>query len=81
MITKQQVIEAQNKWAKGIVEIGNIKDNVVLKEYTINFLNELYSFELGPVLFKPTMASVEQFRNSQQMALSYFIGEIGRAHV
>ena len=74
MITKQQVIEAQNKWAKGIVEMGNIKDNVVLKEYTINFLNELYSFELGPVLFKPTMASVEQFRNSQQMALSYFIG-------
>ena len=74
MITKEQVIAAQNSWAKGIIEIGSIKDESKLNERVINFLDELYSYESGPVLFKPTMASIEQFRNTKQMALSYFIG-------
>ena len=76
MITKEQVIEAQNSWAEGIIEIGNLKDESKLNERVIDFLDELYSYESGPVLFKPTMASHEQFRNSKQMALSYFIGNI-----
>ena len=74
MITKEQVIEVQNSWAKGIIEIGSLKDESKLNERVIDFLNELYSYESDPVLFKPTMASVEQFRNTKQMALSYFIG-------
>ena len=74
MITKEQVIAAQNSWAKGIIEIGSIKDESKLNERVINFLDELYSYESGPVLFKPTMASIEQFRNTKQMAFSYFIG-------
>ena len=74
MITKEQVIAAQNSWAKGIIEIGSLKDGSKLNERVINFLDELYSYESGPVLFKPTMASIEQFRNTKQMALSYFIG-------
>ena len=74
MITKEKVIVAQNSWAKGIIEIGSLKDGSKLNERVINFLDELYSYESGPVLFKPTMASIEQFRNTKQMALSYFIG-------
>ena len=74
MITKEKVIAAQNSWAKGIIEIGSLKDGSKLNERVINFLDELYSYESGPVLFKPTMASIEQFRNTKQMALSYFIG-------
>ena len=74
MITKEQVIEAQNSWAEGIIEIGSLKDESKLNERVIDFLDELYSYESGPVLFKPTMASIEQFRNTKQMALSYFIG-------
>ena len=74
MITKEKVIAAQNSWAKGIIEIGSLKYGSKLNERVINFLDELYSYESGPVLFKPTMASIKQFRNTKQMALSYFIG-------
>ena len=42
--------------------------------FAINFLGEHYSFESGDVLFKPTLASKNQFRFSMDDALSYFIG-------
>ena len=74
MITKEQVIQAQNEWAKGVIEIGSIKDNSACKKCASDFLDDLYCFELGTVLFKPTMASLQQFRNTKEMALSYFIG-------
>ena len=35
MITKEQVIEAQNSWAEGIIEIGNLKDESKLNERVI----------------------------------------------
>ena len=34
----------------------------------------MYDFENHDVLFKPTKASVEQFRPTFKMALSYFLG-------
>jgi hypothetical protein len=37
-------------------------------------LNELYAFELGNVLFKPTKVSKIQFRLNFEGAKSYFIG-------
>ena len=74
MITKEQVIKAQNQWAHAVIEIGTIKADDVCKQCAINFLDELYFFQTGPVLFKPTMASLQQFRNTKEMALSYFIG-------
>jgi hypothetical protein len=74
MITKEQVINAQNQWANAVIEMGTIKEDHAFKQYAINFLDELYFFQTGPVLFKPTMASLQQFRNTKEMALSYFIG-------
>ena len=74
MITKEQVIKAQNQWAKTIIKLSSIKENNACKKLTIEFLNELYYFEIGPVLFKPTMAKSQQFRNTKEMALSYLIG-------
>jgi len=74
MITKEQVINAQNQWANAVIEMGTIKQDHAFKQYAINFLDELYFFQTGPVLFKPTMASLQQFRNTKEMALSYFIG-------
>lgn len=38
-------------------------------------VNELYGYEKGPVLFKPTKASREQFRLTTESAVSYFIGQ------
>ena len=74
MITKEQVIEAQNTWGSGVVKIGSLKDNrSECETFTSDFLDELYSFESGPVLFKPTKCAVEQFRPSKAEAKSYFI--------
>ena len=39
MITKEQVIEAQNSWAEGIIEIGSLKDESKLNERVIDFLD------------------------------------------
>ena len=74
MITKEQVIKAQNQWANAVIEMGTIKEDHAFKQYAISFQYELYFFQTGPVLFKPTMASLQQFRNTKEMALSYFIG-------
>ena len=49
-------------------------DRSSLEIFTSNFLDEMYDFESYDVLFKPTKASVEQFRPTFKMALSYFLG-------
>ena len=51
---KKLILEYQNKWASGIVEIGKTKNN--FKEsvlVTTKFINKLYDFENGNVQFKP----------------------------
>ena len=75
MITEDLIHEAQKKWGDGIVKIGSLKNNVSeCVKYTTSFLNEMYDFKNNNVLFKPTKASVEQFRPTFKMALSYFLG-------
>jgi hypothetical protein len=37
-------------------------------------INDLYAYEQGEVLFKPTLASDDQFRETFDQALSYFVG-------
>jgi len=72
---KKLILEYQNKWANGIVEIGKTKNNHEESvSVTTKFINELYDFENGNVQFKPTKASEKQFRNDFESALSYFIG-------
>ena len=72
---KDLILEYQNKWANGIVEIGKTKNNFEKSaSVTTKFINELYDFQNGNVQFKPTKASINQFRNDFESALSYFIG-------
>ena len=74
MITKQQVLDAQKKWADGVIKIGSLKDSRSECEiYTSDFLDNRYSFEAGPVLFKPTKCELQQFRSTKIDAVSYFI--------
>ncbi|NDB65988.1 MAG: phosphoribosyl-AMP cyclohydrolase, partial [Euryarchaeota archaeon] len=40
-------------------------------------IRELYAYESGTVLFKPTLASLEQFRQTPDAALSYFSASNG----
>lgn len=80
MITKDQVIAAQQKWGEGVVKIGSLKDQrQECETFTSTFLDELYGFELGTVLFKPTKCALEQFRPSKADATSYFIAGDDRA--
>jgi len=72
---KEKIIEAQKKWADGIIKMGELSSNrSSLEDFTINFLDEMYDFENNQLLFKPTKASNIQFRNTKEMAISYFIG-------
>ena len=80
MISKEQVIEAQNVWGSGVVKIGSLKDSrSECESFTSEFLDKLYSFENGPVLFKPTKCADEQFRPTKSEAKSYFIAGDDRA--
>ena len=80
MITKDQVINAQTEWGNGVVKIGSLKENRSdCENFTNEFLDKLYNFENGPVLFKPTKCAVEQFRPTKAEAKSYFIAGDERA--
>jgi len=69
-ITKDEVIAAQKAWAEGIVKIGKAEDN---KKAALEHLDNLYAYDLGEVLFKPTKAAADQFRGTKDEALSYFV--------
>ncbi|MCC2525776.1 hypothetical protein [Vibrio coralliilyticus] len=71
-ISTSEVELAQKAWGEGIVEIGKAKD---ARQAAIEHIEEFYAFNRGQVLFKPTLASVDQFRGTKKEALSYFIGQ------
>ncbi|MCH2228779.1 MAG: hypothetical protein MK105_00445 [Crocinitomicaceae bacterium] len=80
MVTEQQVIDAQNEWGAGIVKISSLKDErKECEAFTSDFLDKLYAFEMGQVLFKPTKCKFEQFRPTKHEAISYFIAGEDRA--
>ena len=74
MITKEQVVQAQQEWGTGVVKIGSLKHNrTECEAYTNEFLDHLYAYGISDVLFKPTKCAIEQFRPTKTEALSYFI--------
>jgi hypothetical protein len=74
LITEQEVLYAQKAWGEGIVQIGkSYSEGGDYKAAALNHIEELYGYNLGSVLFKPTMASQKQFRTDKEGALSYFI--------
>ena len=80
MTTENDLLEAQKEWGAGVVKIGSLKNSrSECEAYTSEFLDKLYSFEAGAVLFKPTKCKSEQFRPSKAEAVSYFIAGDDRA--
>ena len=70
---KEEIINIQKEWASGIVKMGELSnDRDSLESFTSDFLDKIYDFQ-NQVLFKPTKAANEQFRNSKGSAYSYFI--------
>lgn len=73
MITKEDIIKAQKEWSEGIIKMGQISNNrALLESFVSDFLDDVYNFQ-EKVLFKPTKAKIEQFRNNKESAVSYFI--------
>jgi len=80
MITKEQVLEAQEKWGNGVVKIGALKNQrSECESFTSTFLDERYAFDSSLVIFKPTKCEIQQFRPTKAEALSYFIAGDDRA--
>ena len=77
MITESDLMAARQAWGDGLVAISEAFDADGIdaaRKLADSLLDDVYGFELGPVLFKPTMASGEQtFRPSKAGALSYFV--------
>ena len=74
-ISEKEVITRQNEWGDGIVRIGKVfREGGDYREAAADHIDEFYAYDLSLVLFKPTLAAVEQFRPSFDGALSYFVG-------
>jgi len=74
-ITEKEVVAAQKAWGEGIILIGKTyTDGGDYSAAAANHIDQFYAYDLSLVLFKPTLASVDQFRLSFDSALSYFVG-------
>ena len=77
-ITEAEVLAAQKAWGNALIQISD--------EYTKSgfekarttaaaIIDAAYGYNMGPVLFKPTLTSSPQtFRTTREGALSYFVG-------
>ena len=76
-ITEADVIAAQNAWGQALVQIATTYDNegiAAAKRVAEGVIDQAYGYNLGPVLFKPTLAAPPTtFRTTRDGALSYFV--------
>merc|ERR1719156_86720 len=73
-MTKEMIEAAQKAWGDGIVKIAKTKtDGGDFVQAATDHINTLYAYEFGTVLFKPTLAAEDQFRETFDKALSYFV--------
>lgn len=78
MITVADVEDAQRKWGDGIVRIATAhRSGGNYTEIATEHVDSLYAYDRSEVLFKPTMASIDQFRPTFETALSYFVASNG----
>lgn len=77
-ISEQAVVEAQKAWGQGIVEIAaSHSKGDDFEARAKEHIETLYAYGDTAVMFKPTLAAEDQFRESFEEALSYFIGTKG----
>ena len=77
-INENELADARVAWGNGMIAISKAYEKSGIDDATIvanEMLDQLYGFEFGPVLFKPTLSVGSQtFRSNKEGALSYFIG-------
>lgn len=74
-ITSRDVHRLQKKWGQAIKDLTStyLKGGDYIK-LAKEGLDELYAYNYGKVLFKPTKSTEHPFRNKKDHALSYFVG-------
>ena len=77
-ITEQELADARKIWGDALIAISKAfeEEGIDAARAVANgALDAAYGFHLGPVLFKPTLASGEQtFRTTRDGALAYCVG-------
>lgn len=77
-IAKEDVKAAQIAWGEALVRISSdfAEGGIDLARATAEeVLDTAYGFQMGPVLFNPTLTEAPQsFRTTREGALAYFIG-------
>ncbi len=77
-ITEQDLADARQIWGDALIAVSKAYEDGGIDaatEVANGALDAAYAYEMGPVLFKPTLASGEKtFRPTREGALSYFVG-------
>ncbi|WP_461057142.1 hypothetical protein [Silanimonas algicola] len=77
-VTEAEVVAAQAAWCNALVAIskeGETRGPAAAKALAGQVLDAAYGYNLGPVLFKPTLTEAPQtFRTTRAGALAYFVG-------
>lgn len=77
-VTETEVQAAQEAWGKALIQISRDFDSGGIQKATQTanaVLDAAYGYNMGPVLFKPTLTHGEQtFRTTREGALAYFVG-------
>ncbi len=77
-ISRDEVLAAQQAWGKALVQIATDHEKggfAAAKATAESVLDSAYGYNMGPVLFKPTLATAPQtFRTTRDGALAYFVG-------
>ena len=74
-MSSNQIEHFLNSWKDGVIEIGRIHlEEGDYEKSAELFVSTHYAFVSEEVLFKPTFTKEVIFRNSKDLALSYFIG-------
>ena len=77
-ITERDLEAAVSAWGEGLIAVAKAYEADGIdgaRDVAGAVLDAAYGYALGPVLFKPTLASGEQtFRPTREGALSYFVG-------
>lgn len=77
-ITAEEVEAAQKAWGAALIQISKDHKKSGVKKATRtaeSVLDKAYGYNMGPVLFKPTLTTGDQvFRTTREGALAYFVG-------
>lgn len=77
-ITEAELAQARQNWGDALIAISAAYEEGGIdsaRNVANGVLDAAYGYDLGPVLFKPTLAGGETtFRTTRNGALSYFVG-------